>query len=140
MLELLQPIETPGFQIATWVHPEPIEKDGKLVHAFGRSDYHPVVQEFIPLCCETSAFIDPYKRLPEDPDWLNRREPETTRVLEKPADMETATLDQIRRYLVILARGERFCGGYIDGQFESGCLQAAIKRLRELRAATGGDH
>lgn len=135
MLELLEPILASGFGLATWVHPDPVEEDGKLVHVMGWPDYHPVVDEFIQFCYESSTFIDPYARLPEDPPMRGQDEPLTARVLTTPEHMKSASLNQIRRYLVLLTRGERFCDGYIEDQFKEGLLQAAVLRLRDLRDA-----
>jgi hypothetical protein len=135
MLELLGPIFAPGFELATWVYPDPIEKDGKLVHVLGWPDYHPIVHEFIQFCCDSSTFIDPYALLPEDPPVRGEGEPVTPRILTSPEDMRMATLNQIRRYFVILTRGEYWCEGYIAQQFEDGLLQAAVRRVRVLREA-----
>ncbi len=135
MLELLDPIFAPGFELATWVYPDPIEKDGALVHVLGWPDYHPIVDEFIQFCYDSSTFIDPYGLLSEDPPARGEGEPATPRILTSPQDMRTATLNQIRRYFVILTRGEYWCDGYIAEQFKGGLLQAAVGRLRELRDA-----
>lgn len=135
MPELLQVIEEPQCQLATWPDRTHVEADGTVVNQSPYPDYHPVVDEFIPFCCESSAFIDPYGLLPEDPPVRGEGEPVTPRILTSPEDMRTATLNQIRRYFVILTRGEYWCDGYIAQQFEDGLLQAAVRRLRELRGA-----
>ena len=96
--------------------------------------YHPVVQTLWNLGYDSSAFIDPYAVLPEDPKGT---EPGTgmIRVLPSPESMAAATLDQIRRYLVLCLRAERFCDGFIGEELkEGGRMRAALRRLRELRA------
>jgi hypothetical protein len=77
----------------------------------------------------------PYALLPEDPKGL---EPGTDvlKVLQSVGDMEKASLGQIRRYLVLCIRGERFCDGYIAGQFESGLIQAALRGLKQIRGGS----
>ncbi len=51
----------------------------------------------------------------------------------RPEYFETATLNQVRRYLMLCTRGERFCDGHVAGEFDSGALLAALRRLRVLR-------
>ena len=133
MLELLQVMEAPGFQIATWPVHEPELRDGLVVHQMPYPEYDPVVDRFWELCYKSSCYIDPYAVLPEDPPGLEH-EMDVVDVLRAPRDMEKATLNQIRRYFVLCTRGERFCDGYIQGQFEDGCLRAALLRLAALRA------
>ena len=111
MLEFLPMMEEPGFIAATWTVPEKRDASGN------------------PVMCW------PYALLPEDPKGL---EPGTDvlKVLQSVGDMEKASLGQIRRYLVLCTRGERFCDGYIAGQFESGLIQAALRRLEQIRGGS----
>lgn len=136
MLALMEVIESPGFDIATWPHREPQSLDGRFVRQMPYPDYHSVVDELTRMCYETSTFIDPYGLLPEDPRGLDP-DSGATNLLSSPRDMDSASLDQIRRYLVICTRGERFCDGHIAAEFEKGCLQAAMRRLRKLRRDMG---
>lgn len=135
MLELLDPILAPGFDLANWPDRTHIGADGQPVLQFPYPDYHPIVGEFIQFCYDSSTFTDPYASLPEDPLARGEEEPATAQVLTSAEDMESATLAQIRRYFIILTRGERFCDGYIAQEFEDGVLQATVRPLRELRDA-----
>jgi hypothetical protein len=98
--------------------------------------YHPVIHKFWSLCYKSSAYIDPYGVLPDDPEGLESGI-EVVKVLASSSDMEKASLNQIRRYFVLCTRGERFCHGYIEGEFKSDRIQAALLRLKKLRDAMG---
>lgn len=133
MLELLNVIEAPDVVPFTWPEQEERIENGVKVMQWPYPDYHPVVDEMWQLLYNTSAYIDPYKVLPEDPRGLEDGA-DTLSVLNNcPGAIPTATLNQIRRYLVLCTRGERFCTGYIAGEFESGSMLAAFHRLKELR-------
>ena len=132
MLAMLPVVEAEGFVAATWPETEVEIVDGVRHMAMPYPDYHPVVDTLWDLCYRTSAYLDPYAALPEDPtpdgvpfSVLGASFP--------PEYFRTATLDGIRRYLVLCTRGERFCDGHIASQFESGAILAALRRLRELR-------
>lgn len=133
MLELLKVIESPDFAPFTWPVQEEQIENGVKVMQWPYPDYHPVVDEMWQLLYKTSAYIDPYKVLPEDPPGLEDGT-DTLSVLNNcPESIPTATLNQIRRYLVLCTRGERFSTGYIAGEFENGSMLAALQRLRALR-------
>lgn len=135
MLEFLPMMEEPGFVAATWPVPEKRDASGNPVMCWPYPSYHPLIHEFISLCYKTSIYTDPYALLPEDPKGL---EPgiDVLKVLQSVGDMEKASLGQVRRYLVLCTRGERFCDGYIAGQFESGLIQAALRRLKQIRGGS----
>jgi len=132
MLALLPIIEAEGFKAATWPKREPVEVKGELIQHVPYPKYHPVVDQFLGFCYETSCFIEPYEVLPEDPAGT---EPDTItfNVLQNASDMSHATVDQIRRYFVLCARFERFCDGAIEGHIENGFIPAALRQLRRLR-------
>lgn len=44
----------------------------------------------------------------------------------------SADLDEVRQYMALCFRGERWCSGYIASEFERGVVQAAFVRLAEL--------
>ena len=81
------------------------------------------------LIVDTAALIDPYGQLLEDPT-QDGIEFSGAGANLSPEYFETATVNQVRRYLVLLTRGERFCDGYIASQFDEGVLLAAFRRLR----------
>jgi hypothetical protein len=134
MLAALPVVEAEGFVAATWSEPQVEIVDGVRHTSMPYPVYHPVVQTLWELCSGTGASIDPYAVLPEDPEGT---EPGTgvLKVLESRERFAAATLDQIRRYFVLCTRGERFCDGFIAGEFAEGRMLAALRRLRELRDA-----
>ena len=135
MLDLLPIIQAPDFVAFTWPELPARIENGKRVIQMPYPIYHEVVNKFWKLVYDTSAFIDPYAPLPEDPT----QEGIPFSVLGtnfEPEYFQTATLNQVRRYLVLCTRGERFCDGYIANQFESGAFESALLRVKELRFAT----
>jgi len=131
VIEVLAVIEDPEFNVATWQDHLAAKPDGIKVKQVPYPRYHPVVETLMRLSYNSSAYIDPYAVLPEDPAGS---EPgiDLVQVVEKPQDLESATLDQIRRYLVLCTRGERFSDGYVARQFESGMMLAVRRRLIKL--------
>ncbi len=132
MLEIEAIINSPGFVVVTWPDQSSQIVDGRQVCFVPHPDYNPIVQQFWKLCYRTSAYIDPYAVLPEDPVGSQ----EGTRlihILKTVSDMEIATLNQLRRYFILCTRAERFSPGHIGGEFENGNIEAALRRLRELQ-------
>lgn len=132
MLDLLAVMEEPGFvPYEWWTQPKDDLPENAISMSF--PNYHPVVQRMTELLYRTSAYIDPYAPLPEDP--TQEGVPFSVMGASFPTEyFATATLDQVRRYLVLLTRGERFCDGHIAGEFDGGRVVAALRRVRELRA------
>lgn len=134
MLAMLPPMEERDFVPYTWERPERRVDRGDETIELTAPLYHRVVETLWDQCYNSSAWIDPYAALPEDPDQdgipfdvLGAHFP--------PEYFATATLNQVRRYLVLCTRGERFCSGHIAAQINSGSMLAALRRLRELREA-----
>lgn len=135
ILELIPIIEAPDFQSHVWPDLPDIIENGTRIRQMPYPVYHEAVDRMWKLLYETSAYIDPYAPLPED----STRDGVPFSVMGAhfpPEYFETATLNQVRRYLVLCTRGERFCDGYIASQFESKSIQAALRRLRHLRDST----
>ena len=132
ILDLLPIIDAPGFQSHVWPDLPDIIENGTRIMQMPYPTYHEVVDQIWKLLYETSAYIDPYAPLPEDP--TQEGVPFSVMGAHFPPQyFEAATLNQVRRYLVLCTRGERFCDGHIASQFECGSLQAALHRLRQLR-------
>lgn len=94
-------------------------------------EYHPVVSQWFDLLYQTPFYIDPYASLPEDPtpDGV----PFSVMGAHFPKEyFVNATLDQVRRYMILCTRGEKFCDGHIAGEFERGVIQTAFRRLEDL--------
>ena len=121
-------------QFRAWNGWEPIELEGggQALHV-PYPDYHPVVSQWFELLYQTPFYIDPYTALPEDPK--SDGVPFSVMGAQFPPEyFERATLDQIRRYMLLCTRGEKFCDGHIAGEFETGAIQAAFRRLAVLLA------
>lgn len=126
VLSLLTAIETPGFEFAGWTDPS----TGKVLDY---PQYAPIVMDTLIALSQSSAGFDPYAELPEDSE--RDREALSTRTFTSPT-VENATGDQIRRYLLLLLHGERFCDGFILAQYRSGTLATALRRFRDLSLAS----
>jgi hypothetical protein len=131
LIELIPIFEASEFVPAEWPDRGTVEKNGITCHYMPYPDYHPEVERFRDLLHHFTAGILPYDPLPEDPtqDGI----PFSVLGASFPVEyFETATIDQIRRYFVLLGRGERFCDGHIDGEFKAGKVLAALRRLAVL--------
>lgn len=134
VLEFLPIFEAADFESCTWPKLEPRMENGVQVTPMPYPVYTEPVEKFRQALLDTGAYLDPYALLPEDPRGLQPGL-DTVKVLSCTEDFATASLNQIRRYFVICFRGERFCDGHIAGQFESGHIVAALRRIRELLRA-----
>ncbi len=132
MLDLLPTLESPGFRIAEWPDRTIQQHNGSTVYYLPLPEYHPIIDQFYKLCENTSCYIKPYNALPEDPEG-QESDSSVYQLYQSVADIVQASLNQIRRYFILCARGERFCDGCIAGQYKDGLLLAAFHRLKELR-------
>jgi len=62
---------------------------------------------------------------------------EAGRMLEDPALVRRATLDQVKTMLTYCVRGERFGEGHWGAMIEGGHVQRLLERLAELRSEIG---
>lgn len=134
LLKFLPIFEDPEFIPATWPERSYINKEGKRVMNMPYPDYHPAVEEFRNQYPALAAGIHPYDPLPED-ETAEGIPFSVTGATFTEEYFAKATLDQIRRYLMLLGRGERFCDGHIDGEFREGKIIMALRRLQVLRGA-----
>lgn len=134
MLAMLPVVEDPDFVGATWSEAKVEVVDGRMDRQMPYPVYNQVVQTLWELCYQSSAYIGPYAGLPEDPEGT---EPGTSlvKVLQSEVRIARATLNQLRRYFVLCTWGERFCDGYIAGEFTNRGMLAVLRRLRTLRQA-----
>ena len=137
LVEFLPTFEDPNFVPGTWPERHMTGKDGKKILQSPYPDYHPAVEEFRSAYSALTNGIHPYDALPEDesPDGVQFSVLGTTYPIEY---FDTATLDQIRRYLMLLGRGERFCDGHIYGEFVDGKVVRALRRLAKIREEGSG--
>ena len=124
VLALLPTFESPGFKMAEW---QVFEPDENGITQMPYPTYVPIVDQLFALV----AGVHPYDALPEDADDQGIK-PETVFDLESFSSM---SINQVRRYFSHCRRGERFCDGYIEGQFLNGKLLAALHRLHEIQQA-----
>jgi len=118
LLDLLPILEAPEFVPATW--PKLDNKDGVVQMPY--PVYHETVEQLRERVWAGPKF-DPYEALPEDTPETDPRKP----------NFETATVNQIRRYLMLCCRDERFCDGHIESQFLSGSIISALRKLGALQ-------
>jgi hypothetical protein len=131
ILDLLPIIDDPAFVPCQWPTFEPTIVNGKSVMQMPYPIYSPEVDELRSLFFVAAGSVDPYGPLPEDP--TQEGIPFSVGGTHFPLEyFATATLHQVHRYLKLASRGEHFCDGHIAGEFESGCIQAALRRLKEL--------
>jgi len=125
VLALLPTIEDPNFKPCYWEDSRRLE-DGSWSMPY--PIYSAMVEELLSLTAK--LWIHPYELLPED-------QPETDlQRLAFTADyFADASTNQVRRYFALCKRRERFCDGYIEGEFADGTMAAALRRLQKLRAS-----
>ena len=132
VLTFLPAFESEGFQSCSWFA-ETAKAKGERVQ-LPYPTYSNTVEAFWSAFAETGGWIDPYGPLPEDP--AGELERTKAVVATYPIDyLQSASINQIRRYLCKCRRGERFCDGHIDDEFRQGKIVAALRRLQELRKA-----
>ena len=122
----LEVIEQPDFVNCTWTKLQSTDKDGKTYTSGGWPEYDPRVFEFLNLARNTPG-IDPYAGEPWEAFWA--------RCWSEPEPFKTASIGEIRRFLLLVKRRERFGDGTIDSAFKKGLIRAALIRLRELTQA-----
>lgn len=127
LLALLELMEQPGFIPATWPKLEKRFEKGRWVTPMPYPEYGPVIEELRTAVWQGPQ-LDPYAPLPEDPLEL-KLSPGQSFPIEY---FEAASLNQVRRYLMLCCRGERFSDGHIDSEFRNGKIVAALRRLKVL--------
>lgn len=133
LLDILAIIEAPGFRAYEWPEQQDRFEDGVRITPMPYPVYDQAVDQIWAIAYASSPDFDPYVPLTEDP--TIEGVPIDIRQVRFCAEyFESATLNQVRRYLMLCPRRERFCDGYIAEQFDHGVLVAALRRLRQLRA------
>ena len=122
-------------QFRSWNGWEPMEIEPavEVLHVPYPS-YHPAVWEWNEAVYDTRFYINPYRgEKPGDPiphpRFLNIGARGHQTLDEFFAD---ADLDEVRQYMAVCLRGEKWCDGHIAGEFERGVIQAAFRRLSQL--------
>lgn len=130
VLALLAIMEEPDFSPYTWT---PMKEDPETgVHYLPYPTYSDEIDQLLQLAYRTSLYFHPYDSLPEDPLDENGSPLESSHIPYSERFFECATLNQVRRYILLCSRGERFCSGYIAGEWDSGAFLAALRRFRDL--------
>jgi len=125
---LLATYRDPAFVHCTWVKSEPYEKDGKRYQTVGYPEYADAVDELFRLAWNSPG-IDPYAGSPWQEFYASH--------CANPEAFRHASIGDIRRYLLLLKRQERFGDGTIDFAFRNGIVVAALERLAELTPTLG---
>ncbi|MBZ0213628.1 MAG: DUF6508 domain-containing protein [Nitrospirae bacterium] len=126
----------PADQFRHWNGWEPYEiQPGVQALHIPYPEYRPVVQEWNVAVYCTPFYIDPYRVVPgkderiPPPRFLRLGEPGHPSPEEFFAN---ADLDEVRQYMAVALRGEKWCEGHIAREFELGVIQAAFQRLEDL--------
>lgn len=126
----------PADQFRHWNGWEPYEiQPGVQALHIPYPEYHPVVEDWTVAVYCTPFYIDPYRVVPgkderiPPPRFLRLGEPGHPSPEEFFAN---ADLDEVRQYMAVALRGEKWCEGHIAREFELGVIQAAFRRLEHL--------
>jgi len=122
-------------QFRSWNGWEPMEIGaGVEVLHVPYPSYHPAVWQWNEAVYETRFYINPYRgEKPGDPIPHPRFLNIGARGHQTPDEFfADADLDEVRQYMAVCLRGEKWCDGHIAGEFERGVIQAAFQRLEEL--------
>ncbi|MFN3963496.1 MAG: DUF6508 domain-containing protein, partial [Fimbriimonadaceae bacterium] len=68
LLDLARVMESPNFEIMTWPDLPDLEENGTRIVQMPYPEYNPVVGRIVEMLYESSAYMDPYATLPEDPE------------------------------------------------------------------------
>jgi hypothetical protein len=116
--------ETRGFEVGEW-------------HGGQRDRAGAIELPWVEYSDEVDRFVaDMYRvQIVHDIDWMRwAATPRGSSLLDDPAQVATATADELSALLTAVIRGERFGDGQIEAAFERGVLQAAARRAAELTA------
>ncbi|GMV88484.1 MAG: hypothetical protein AMXMBFR81_14150 [Chthonomonas sp.] len=94
-----------------------------------------MLEEWIASVWCTPFYTDPYGGLLGKDDEVPHQRFLGIGKPDRPSPEEffaEANLDQVRQYMALTIRGERWCDGNIAGEFELGVIQAAFQRLALL--------
>lgn len=110
-----------------------LEEGGEAIHV-PWPQYHPVVHQWSEAVYETVFYIDPYHgQSPSNPNPHSRfLDIGSARGSGPGAFFEDSTLEDVRQYMAVCIRGEKFCDGHIAGEFERGIIQEAFAQLEYL--------
>jgi hypothetical protein len=118
ILSYLDQFEAADFSPGEWENPEP------RLRFFS---FSPVVMEF------TKALYEH--------DWVapsfawGRWQESAQQYVDSPEKLATADVVTIQKLFTTHVRADRFCEGHLAAMFESGHVQALLRRLRSLRAS-----
>ena len=113
-LTFLPLFEDPEFKPCEWV---------RLEGTLGWPEYDPRVYEFLEFAWNTPG-IDPYDGEPWEQFWA--------KCWTDPAAVGSGSVGDVRRFLLLVKRRERFGDGTIESAFNKGLILTALRRLKEL--------
>lgn len=122
-------------QFRSWNGWEPMEiaPSVEVLH-MPYPSYHPAVWEWNEAVYQTKFYINPYRGTkPGEPI----PHPRFLNIGDRghPAPEEFfahADIDEVRQYMAVCLRGERWCDGHIASEFERGVIHAAFRRLDDI--------
>ncbi len=103
--------------------------------------YHPAIWEWNTAVFCTPFYIDPYREVEGEesgvapPRFIQLGAPGRPNPEEF---FKNRPLEEVRQYMAVGLRGEKWCDGNIASEFRRGVAQAAFRRLEVLRAEMGG--
>lgn len=129
LISILERMQHPGCEIPPW---QLLSEPENGVRYIQTPNYPEEFTELWRYLYESSLYIDPYNRLPEDP--RDKRGMFHRWAGGLPNHWyESSSLGQTRRYLIWITRGERFCNGLLAAEFTEGAMLTALHPMRQLR-------
>jgi len=116
----------PDLLVGTWHGGVPEHEGGPIQWPW--VDYVPVVDAWVDSLYEHHVIVE-YG----EPGWNERMQAFS----EDPSRLRSADLLTVRKVLTTVVRAERFGEGAIESAFETGLVQTAMLRLRELAHVSG---
>lgn len=123
-------------QLRTWNGWESLEIEaGVPALHMPYTTYHDAIAQWISAVYSTRFYQNPYRYVPglehgvPPPRFLkigDRGKPTPEQFFQD------ANLDEVRQYMAVCLRGEKWSTGHIANEFKRGVIQAAFKRLEEL--------
>lgn len=104
-----------------------VDEVGTSSNSEKRPAYHGSLERLWTAICQTSCWVSPY----DGNDWSEF----WGRFSKSPGAFSEASVAEIRRFLALATRGERFCEGLMANLVEKGVLPGALTRLKALNEA-----
>lgn len=120
----LEEFTASGFASHTFELGTKVDEGGALSDSENRPIYHSSLERLWTAICKTSCWVSPY----DGNDWSEF----WGRFSKSPGAFSEASVAEIRRFLALATRGERFCEGLMANLADKGVLSGALSRLKVL--------